>query len=153
MSGSNDIVTRTEAFAWIAQHEDTFYDSRESIDPIGVYFSPQTRNYFAEDYTKSFKAVMNAILPSHREFQIVTPRTLPRFRGRLLILPDVRCISDQEVAAMRSTRLVITGDTGSLTADGAHRAENSFGDLKRLEPGSDRFADVLAETGHDHPFP
>jgi hypothetical protein len=151
MSGSNDIATRTEAFGWIARHEGTFYDLREPIDPIGVYFSPQTRNYFAEEYMKSFKNVMKAVLQSHREFQIVTPRTLPKFHGRLLILPDVRCISDQEIAALRSTRLLITGATGSLTADGAHRPENAFRDPLRAEPGSARFSEILAEAGDHHP--
>jgi hypothetical protein len=44
MSGSNDIVTRTEAFAWIAQHEDTFYDSRESIEPHrGIFLAADAK--------------------------------------------------------------------------------------------------------------
>lgn len=151
MSGSNDMAMRTEAFGWIARHEETFYDAREPIDPIGVYFSPQTRNYFAEEYTKSFKGVMKLVLQSHREFQIVTPRTLARFRGRLLILPDARCISDEEIAAAGSARLLITGDTGSLQADGVKRRENPFHDAPRAEPGSARFAEILAEAGHGHP--
>jgi len=138
MSGSNDMAMRTEAFAWIARHEETFYDAREPIDAIGVYFSPQTRNYFAKEYTKSFKSVMNLMMQSHLEFQIVTPRTLARFRGRLLILPDARCIGDEEIAAAGSARLLITGDTRSLQADGVKRPENPFHDKPRAEPGFPR---------------
>lgn len=151
MSGSNDMAVRTEAFAWIARHQETFYDAREPIDPIGVYFSPQTRNYFAEEYTKSFKAVMDLLLQSHLEFQIVTPRTLARFRGRLLILPDARCMSGEEIAAAGSGRLLVTGGTGSLQADGAGRQEHAFHDAPRAEPGSPRFAEILAGAGHGHP--
>jgi hypothetical protein len=151
MSGSNDLATRTEVFGWIAKHDERFYDAREPIDPIGVYFSPQTRNYFAEEYTKSFKKVMNLVLQSHGEFQIVTPRTLSQFRGRLLILPNARCMSDEEIGAVGSTRLLITGDTGSLQADGAKRALNPFHDSPRAEPGSARFTEMLAGAGRGHP--
>ena len=44
MAGSNDYATRREIFSWIKQHENTFYQPRTPISPIGVYFSPQTRN-------------------------------------------------------------------------------------------------------------
>ena len=46
MSGSNDLATR-KVFAWIAAHEKTFYRPRGPIHPVGVYFSPATRNYYA----------------------------------------------------------------------------------------------------------
>jgi hypothetical protein len=35
-------------------------------------------------------------MQSHREFQVVTPRTLDEFHGETLVLPDVRLISDRE---------------------------------------------------------
>src|SRR5215469_16505040 len=47
MSGSNDPPTRTKIFSWIKEHEKTFYLPRGPVDPIGVYFSPETRNFFA----------------------------------------------------------------------------------------------------------
>src|SRR5258708_36002072 len=52
MSGSNDEATRREIFGWIEKNEKTFYHPRRSIDPIGVYFSPATRNYFAEQFLR-----------------------------------------------------------------------------------------------------
>ena len=45
MAGSNDPATRKKIFSWIKQHEKTFYSPRTPINPIGVYFSPETRNY------------------------------------------------------------------------------------------------------------
>jgi hypothetical protein len=55
MSESNDIATRTEVFGWIKQHEHVFYDLRRPVDPAGVYFSPQTRDYFPKEFTEAFK--------------------------------------------------------------------------------------------------
>ena len=46
MSGSNDLPTRKRIFEWIEKHEKTLYEPRVPIHPIGVYFSPATRNYF-----------------------------------------------------------------------------------------------------------
>ena len=42
------------------------------------------------------------LLQAHREFQIVTPRTLAAFRGSTLILPDVRVLGDDERDALRA---------------------------------------------------
>lgn len=146
MSGSNDLGTRTEVYGWVAQHEDTFYAPREPVDPIGVYFSPTTRNYYPDEFIKSFKGVMRFLMDAHREFQVVTPRDVSRFRGKLLVLPDVRCLGDQEIAALRSHRLLLTGRTGSLTSDGAARRQNLFSSETRAEPGSPEFQQIMNET-------
>ena len=104
MSESNDLAVRTQVFGWIARHEHTFYDAREPIDPVGVYFSPQARNYFPADFSGSFKAAMKSVFASHREFQIVTPRTLARFQGRLLIVPAARSLSAEETTLLHQRR-------------------------------------------------
>jgi hypothetical protein len=129
MSGSNDLAVRTRVFDWIAKHENTFYDERQPVDPIGVYFSPRTRDYFPDEFIRSFKGTMNLLLLSHREFQVVTPRSIGQFSGRTLILPDVRCLDDREVAALsqfvsKGAKLIISGKTGTLQIDGAERAVN-----------------------------
>jgi hypothetical protein len=134
MSGSNNLGVRTQVFNWIAKHEKTFYDERRPVDPIGVYFSPRTRDYFPEEFIRSFKGAMSLLLLTHREFKIVTPRTLSQFSGRLLILPDARCLDDGEVATLRrfiSTghKLVVTGKTGSLQINGAQRGVNPLQQL------------------------
>jgi hypothetical protein len=113
MSGSNDPITRRKIFAWIKDHEQTFYSPREPINPIGVYFSPDTRNYFTEEFLRSYQGVLILLLQAHREFQIVTPRTLADFHGPTLVLPDVRILNDDErkqISKFASAhRLVVTG--------------------------------------------
>jgi hypothetical protein len=131
MSGSNDIETRKEIFKWIADNEETFYKPRTPIKPIGVYFSPKTRNYFADDFIKSYQGIMYLLMQAHLEFQIVTPRTLDHFSGTVLILPDVKCISDAEVASIESyvkkgNGLVITEKTGQFDETGLSRKNNPF---------------------------
>ena len=114
MAGSNDLPTRTKIFSWIAAHEKTFYSPRSPIHPVGVYFSPLTRDYFAKDFIASYRGVLILLLQKHLEFQVVTPRTLSDFRGATLILPDVRVLTEREKATLRryvaaGKKLVITG--------------------------------------------
>jgi hypothetical protein len=114
MAGSNDQPTRKKIFSWIQEHEKTFYLPRMPVDPIGVYFSPQTRNFYADDFIASYRGILILLMQQHLESQIVTPRTLAEFRGRTLVLPDVRVLGDDEKAALRAfaaagSRLVITG--------------------------------------------
>jgi hypothetical protein len=114
MAGSNDIETRKKIFSWIKVNEKTFYLPRSPIDPVGVYFSPDTRNFYAEDFIASYRGILILLMQQHLEFQIVTPRTLADFRGKTLVLPDVRVLSDGErnslqTFAAQGKKLVITG--------------------------------------------
>ena len=114
MAGSNDLAMRTKIFTWIAQHQRTFYRPRQPIQPVGVYFSPKTRDYFASDFISSYRGCLILLMQTHREFQVVTPRTLSEFKGEVLILPDVRVLSDVEQGALKilaaaGTRIVVTG--------------------------------------------
>jgi len=114
MSGSNDMATRKRVFTWIEAHEKTFYRPRTSLDPIGVYFSPASRNYFTKEFLRSYQGTLLLLMQSHREYQIVTPRTLGSFRGKNLILPDVRILSREETAALRR----YAGSIGRIVATG-----------------------------------
>jgi hypothetical protein len=114
MAGSNDLETRKKIFSWIAAHEKTFYLPRSPVDPIGVYFSPDTRNFYAEDFIASYRGILMLLMQQHLEFQIVTPRTLADFHGTTLILPDVRVLGDGEKSSLQALvaqgkRLVVTG--------------------------------------------
>jgi len=114
MAGSNDLATRKRIFSWIQAHEKTFYLQRAPIDPIGVYFSPETRNFHAKGFISSYRGILILLMQKHLEFQIVTPRTLADFHGQTLVLPDVRELSESEKSGLRSfvakeKRLVITG--------------------------------------------
>jgi hypothetical protein len=150
MSGSNDWETRKEIFNWIAEHEKTFYSPRQPIDPVGVYFSPVTRNYFPEEFIRSFRGMMCLLLQSHREFQVVTPRSLAGFSGRLLILPDVKCLGSAEVAALRTFvrsggALMATGETATFDDRRRRQPENplhkllGIADAMRRQDSSPKF--------------
>src|SRR5262249_52564826 len=113
-SGSNDLPTRKRIFEWIERNEKTLYEPRAPDHPIGLYFSPETRNYFTDPFLRSFQGTAILLLQMHRELQIVTPRTLAAFRGPTLILPDVRRLGEGERSALqaqvaRGMRLVVTG--------------------------------------------
>jgi len=115
MAGSNDSATRKKIFSWIKDHENTFYRPRTPIAPIGVYFSPETRNDYAGEFISSYRGILILLMQKHLEFQVVTPRTLAGFEGQALILPDVRTTSEEERAWFRKyvnagKTLVITGE-------------------------------------------
>src|SRR3984893_7322888 len=115
MAGSNDLPTRKEIFSWIKQHDKVFYLPRAPIDPVGVYFSPQTRNFYADEFIRSYRGSLILLMQAHREFQVVTPRTLDEFQGETLVLPDVRLLNEQEQNWIKQyvkqgKKLVITGD-------------------------------------------
>jgi hypothetical protein len=124
MAGSNDLETRKKIFFWIAAHEKTFYLPRSPVDPIGVYFSPDTRNFYAEDFIASYRGILILLMQQHLELQIVTPRTLADFRGKTLVLPDVRVLGDSEKSwlqgfAAQGKRLVVTGTDATGIASSA----------------------------------
>ncbi len=115
MAGSNDVATRRLIFSWIKANENTFYQPRTAIAPIGVYFSNETRNYYADEFIPSYRGILILLMQKHLEFQVVTPRTLAEFQGPTLILPDVRIMSAEERNSVRKfvdggKTLVITGE-------------------------------------------
>jgi hypothetical protein len=113
MAGSNDLPTRKKILSWIGAHDKTFYLPRSPIDPIGVYFSPDTRNFYAKEFIESYRGILILLMQKHLEFQVVTPRTLADFRGQTLVLPDVRLLGDSEKSALQAFaahgRIVISG--------------------------------------------
>lgn len=115
MAGSNNYPTRREILAWIKSNEKTMYDPRVPISPVGVYFSPKTRDYYADEFITSYRGVLILLMQKHLEFQVVTPRTVASFAGKTLVLPDVRVLDDEERSWLRKyagsgRTLVITGE-------------------------------------------
>ena len=113
MSGSNDMPTRTEIFRWIAQHEDIFGAIRKPVGETGVYFSDATRNFYPAEFVNSYRGALLLLLQNHVQFQIVTPRTLGQFRGKALLLPSVKVVSQEEIAGLH--RYASQGGTVVLT--------------------------------------
>ncbi|HEX4005343.1 MAG TPA: hypothetical protein VHX60_04160 [Acidobacteriaceae bacterium] len=152
MSGSNDMPTRVEIFHWIAQHEDIFGAVREPVGETGVYFSDATRNLYPNEFVDSYRGVLLLLLQNHIQFQIVTPRTVAQFHGKVLVLPEVKIVSGEEASALeryaaRGGSVVMTGAPDPLLASlpGArfagrpeveflHRAQSNF---SASDPGSE----------------
>jgi hypothetical protein len=150
MAGSNDLPTRKKIFSWIQANEKTFYLPRSPVDPIGVYFSPDTRNFYAEDFIASYRGILILLMQQHLEFQIVTPRTFADFRGKTLVLPDVRVLGDGEKSALQAfaaqgKRLVITGTDATGTA--------SSQNIVRLPECPGRAYNVALEKDFEHASP
>ena len=130
MAGSNDLPTRTRIFEWIEKNEKVFYLPRIAMHPVGVYFSPKSRDYDAEEFLASYRGTLLLLLQTHRELQVVTPRTLGDFRGEVLVLPNVSVLGETERQALKTFaakggRIVITGNdaTGLSVASQAIRFE------------------------------
>jgi hypothetical protein len=114
MSGSNDPATRVQIFDWIAQHEKVFYLPRTPMHPVGLYFSPKSRDYNPSEFLPSYRGNFLLLLQGHREVQVVTPRTLANFSGEILILPNVSTLNEEEKKSLRNFtahggKLLITG--------------------------------------------
>jgi len=139
MAGSNDYPTRREIFSWIKAHENTFYQPRTPISPVGVYFSPKTRDYFADEFIASYRGILILLMQKHLEFQIVTPRTLTKFEGKTLVLPDVRVLNNAEKTSLG--KYVDGGGILIITGEDA----TELGDTKNVvrfgkDPGAEYFA-------------
>jgi hypothetical protein len=118
MSGSNDLPTRKEIYSWIGKHEDIFGAIRKPAGETGVYFSDATRNLYPNEFVNSYRGVLLLLLQNHIQFQIVTPRTLGQFRGKVLVLPSVKVVTGEEVAglhhyASQGGRVVVTRSADS----------------------------------------
>jgi hypothetical protein len=154
MSGSNDLPTRKRIFEWIEKHEKTLYEPRVPVHPIGVYFSPATRNYFPGEFIPAYQDMVIGLLQAHREIQIVTPRTLAAFGGSTLILPDVRVLGDDERAALRShvsrgTRVMatVTDVAGVATSSAAADVIKALPDQEVRVDASPAVATDIARVG------
>jgi hypothetical protein len=150
MAGSNDYPTRKEIFAWIKAHENTFYDPRSPISPIGVYFSPKTRDYYADEFIASYRGILILLMQKHFEFQVVTPRTLAEFKGSTLVVPNARVVSDDEKSLLQKyadsgQALVITGEDATQVGDRQNIVR--FGKC----PGADYFAKLQKDFASASP--
>jgi hypothetical protein len=115
MAGSNDEETRKQIFTWIEKNEKTLYLPRVPMHPVGVYFSPKSRDYSPKTFLATYRGTLVALLETHREFQVVTPRTLRTFRGECLVLPNVLRMDPSEQRDLdgfleTGGRLIIVGN-------------------------------------------
>jgi hypothetical protein len=152
MAGSNDLDTRTEIFRWIEANQKVLYSPRSPINPVGVYFSPTTRNFYPDEFLKSYRGTLILLMEKHMEFQIVTPRTLPAFKGRVLVLPDVRILGETEQKSLED--YVKSGRTLVLAGENAPALASESGKIVRFadSPGKayyDQLGQSFADTSPD----
>jgi len=115
MAASNDPTTRKQIFEWIEKNQDTLYSPRVPMHPVGVYFSPKSRDYAPDTFLPAYRGALVALIQAHREFLVVTPRTLEEFRGKRLVLPNLVTLNATEQKQLEQYvrnggRLVILGD-------------------------------------------
>jgi hypothetical protein len=122
MAGSNDPSTRKEIFDWIAREEKVLYAPREPMHPVGVYFSPKSRDYDGKEFLPSYRGALLLLLRNHLELQVVTPRNLADFKGATLVLPNTKFLDAEELAQIKKYlsgggHVVVTGEASTGFAD------------------------------------
>ena len=118
MAGSNDEATRKQIFEWLAKNERTLYLPRTPIHPVGVYFSPKSRDYNPKTFLPSYRGMLVLLIQQHRALQVVTPRTLADFQGEALVLPNVSVLSETERGDLKAFvdhggRVIVLGEDSS----------------------------------------
>jgi hypothetical protein len=147
MSGSNDYATRTRIFKWIKGNQQMIYAPRKAITPVAVYFSPETRNYFTDEFIKSYMGVMEMMMLNHVETSVVTPLTLNASNSHILILPDVKCLSDEEFSQLeqwlkKGKTILFTGEPG------LYKSKRAFADnRKRIAELSVKYPHAIRVDG------
>ena len=82
MAGSNDEATRKQIFEWLAKNERALYLPRTPIHPVGVYFSPKSRDYNPKTFLPSYRGMLVLLIQQHRALQVVTLEHWQTFRVR-----------------------------------------------------------------------
>ncbi len=129
MSSTNDLETRKEVYKWIAENSDKFYYKKYPVNPVGIYFSPETRNLFPDDYPESFFGMIYLLANYHFDYQVVSPKTLSDSNYKVIILPDAKCLSSQEIEGLKNLagkgiKIIYTGETGEYDENRIIRGEN-----------------------------
>lgn len=114
---------RKKVFAWIKKNEKLLYD-RDFINPIGVYFSPDSRDYgdwgWYESFMADFTGTVDMLREMNYEYKVITPidlKTISKDKLSVLIVPNAVCLSDDEIQEMKNYMdkggfLVVTGISG-----------------------------------------
>ena len=131
MGGSNDPATRKQIFEWIEKNQDALYSPRVPMHPVGVYFSPKSRDYAPDTFLPAYRGALVALIQAHRELQVVTPRTLGEFRGERLVLLNVSTLDvteqkNLEQYVRNGGSLIVVGNVpeGLATSDRTRRLDS-----------------------------
>ncbi|HID92514.1 MAG TPA: T9SS type A sorting domain-containing protein [bacterium (Candidatus Stahlbacteria)] len=138
---------RTQIFHWISVNGDIFYNEREPVNAVGVYFSPYSRDYSDWGgwgaHLAGFMGLIMALMELHYEVQVVTPKTIGSLDASevpVLFLANTACMSDEEAGAIvnyvqdKGGFLIIVDDpewdsSGTRNETGSIRTSNAFDNL------------------------
>jgi len=93
------------------------------------------------------------MLQHHLEFEIVTPRTLKDFKGEILVLSDVRCISGEELDLIEAylkagNALIATDQSGKYDETGMKSRTNRLKKMMKETFGSNNATSLREDQFH-----
>ncbi len=157
MSGTVGLDYRTSVFGWIRNHSSVLFGDWHVIDPVYVYFSPESRDMLApfSDYYSPNQGdsehlletlgIIILLMQSHIPFEVVTPRDFSKISNGLLILPDVEAMSNTELNLIKTyanqgNKIIAIANTSLYDEVGHKRSDFalsnefgvSYGDSKKI---------------------
>ncbi|MFQ6087348.1 MAG: poly-beta-1,6-N-acetyl-D-glucosamine N-deacetylase PgaB [Candidatus Methanofastidiosia archaeon] len=141
MAGSVDYSTRKEIFEWIRENQKYYYDTEE-LSNVALFYSKATMDFkdaqsFEEEgeFYREFLGISMMLLELHVPYEVLVELDgLSSFDA--LILPNVMCMSEEEISKIRSFverggKLLSTGKTFTCDEMGRKRAtplKETFGE-------------------------
>jgi len=137
-----EIVYETvgKIYSEIEEREEWLIDA-ESSNYAAVYFSEASRDFYGRDkpqrYLLSFNGICKALVEGHIPFDIVLDRHINKeslSKYSLLVLPNVACLSDEQIAAIREYvkgggGLLATYETSTMIWFGDRREDFGLADV------------------------
>ena len=147
-----------DAYNFVKDHADLL-QQQSPLSSVGIYYSRATRLFFRgkedeEDrFDASIKGIENVLMENHIPYDFIADdqadaERLARYR--LLLLPNVKCLSDNEINLIREYvsrggHLIATFETGLYFPDGSPRPDFALGDLFGC-----RYTGEKVDTRKDH---
>lgn len=132
----------TEAYQFVRSHE-KLLAQHAPVANIGIYYSRPTRLFYREipiegdHFDASIKGVENVLMENHIPHDFIADDQLSKKRlqkYKLIILPNVRCMSDQEIEVIESFvqeggNIIVTYATSLYDIDGKERKDFGMAEL------------------------
>ncbi len=146
-----------EAYRCLREHEVVFFD-QVPVANVGIYYSRATRDFYRtatgehDSFGAGFQGMETMLVQNHFLYDLLADDQLDEAhlrRYRVLLLPNVRCLSDREVGVLRrfvdgGGQLVATYATSLHDGNGQTRADFGLADVFGA-----RFTGQLADTRKD----
>jgi len=114
-----------DAIAWSGEHGEVLAGRDEPVAPVAVWRGLSTWGFIRHRPVWEMCAVEQMLFENHVPFTIVLDDDLERFcrSGRVLVLPGIACVSDEQVATI--TRFVEAGGGLLLLGQSGTRDERT----------------------------